>query len=52
MTKYNVSLTEKLIKTGLSEKEAKIYSVLVELGGAYPSRIRRRTLTEPLYIKY
>ena len=35
----NAPLVIKLQKTGFGEKEAKIYVALLELGGAYPSRI-------------
>lgn len=32
-------IVEKLIKTGLSEKEARIYAVLLDIGGGYPAAI-------------
>lgn len=35
----NQNLLKKLQKTGLSEKESVIYVALLELGGAYPSKI-------------
>ncbi|MBP6858567.1 MAG: hypothetical protein KBC33_01910 [Candidatus Pacebacteria bacterium] len=35
----NYSLVEKLIKSGFTDKEAKIYVSVLELGGAYPSKI-------------
>ncbi len=35
----NYSLVEKLEKSGFSDKEAKIYVAVLELGGAYPSKI-------------
>ena len=40
---YNVSLSQKLSKTGLSDKEAEIYAYLVEHGGAFPSAISKAT---------
>lgn len=39
----NIILQEKLRKTGLKDKEALIYSYLIETGGAYPSAIARDT---------
>ncbi len=35
----NYSLVEKLIKSGFTDKEAKIYVSVLELGGAYPSKV-------------
>lgn len=35
----NTSLLQELKKIGLSDKEARIYSVLLDLGSAYPSKI-------------
>lgn len=35
----NKNLVKKLAKSGFSENEAKVYVALLELGGAYPSRI-------------
>jgi sugar-specific transcriptional regulator TrmB len=35
----NYILVEKLIKSGFTDKEAKIYVSVLELGGAYPSKI-------------
>ena len=40
---YNVSLSQKLSKTGLSDKEAEIYAYLIEHGGAFPSAISKAT---------
>jgi sugar-specific transcriptional regulator TrmB len=39
----NYSLVEKLSKSGFSEKEARIYVALLELGGAYPSKVSQYT---------
>ncbi len=43
MEQYNVSLSQKLAKTGLSEKEAQIYAFLIENGGAFPTVIAEGT---------
>jgi sugar-specific transcriptional regulator TrmB len=37
------SLVEKLVKAGFSDKEAKIYVALLELGGAFPSKVAEYT---------
>ncbi|NQT49588.1 hypothetical protein HQ571_02745 [Candidatus Kuenenbacteria bacterium] len=39
----NNKLTSELKQTGLSDKEAQVYAALVELGGAYPSRLAEYT---------
>ncbi len=39
----NILLEEKLRKTGLKDKEAKVFAYLIETGGAYPSAIARDT---------
>jgi sugar-specific transcriptional regulator TrmB len=39
----NYSLVEKLEKSGFTDKEAKIYVTLLELDGAYPSKIAEYT---------
>ncbi len=39
----NYSLVEKLEKSGFTDKEAKIYVALLELGGAYPSKVAEYT---------
>jgi len=39
----NIGLAEKLIKSGFTEKEARIYVAVLELGGAYPSKIAEYT---------
>ena len=39
----NIGLVEKLQKSGFTDKEAKIYVALLELGGAYPSKIAEYT---------
>lgn len=43
MEEYNISLSQKLSGTGLSEKEAQIYAYLIENGGAFPSAISKGT---------
>ncbi|HEY4505295.1 MAG TPA: helix-turn-helix domain-containing protein [Candidatus Paceibacterota bacterium] len=43
MAEYNVSLTSKLSRAGLSEKEAQIYAYLIESGGAFPTEIAKHT---------
>jgi len=43
MTEYNISLAQKLSRAGLSEKEAQIYTFLVESGGAFPTDIAKHT---------
>jgi len=39
----NTNLVEKLVKSGFTEKEARIYVAILELGGAYPSKIAEYT---------
>ncbi len=39
----NTDLPKKLEKSGLSQKESLVYTSLIELGGAYPSRISQYT---------
>lgn len=39
----NYGLVENLIKSGFTDKEAKIYVTLLELGGAYPSKVAEYT---------
>ncbi len=40
---YNVALSQKLERIGLSSKEALIYGYLIENGGGYPSKIAEET---------
>ena len=43
MSKVSSTLTKKLTRAGLSEKEAVIYEYLLQSGGAFPSRIAQDT---------
>lgn len=40
---YHTSLSDKLLKTGLSEKESAVYAFLLECDGAFPSLIAKNT---------
>lgn len=37
------AITKKLVRAGLSDKEALVYSALINLGGAFPSKIAEQT---------
>jgi sugar-specific transcriptional regulator TrmB len=43
MSIINTDMVKKIIKTGFTDKEALVYVSLLELGGAYPSRIAEYT---------
>lgn len=43
MAEYALSLSQKLSRAGLSDKEAQIYAYLVESGGAFPTDIAKHT---------
>jgi HTH-type transcriptional regulator, sugar sensing transcriptional regulator len=40
---HNPNIIKELEKSGLSEKAARVYNCLLELGGAYPSKIAEQT---------